>query len=132
MSIKGRAYIAGAYEHPTRKAPDSSVAQLHAHAPPGYRADQRKSKLEVRSEPILLKCVTSLAQILYHVFPVELNEMRKQEAVMQRGSPPSELAAVRIPPEVRDQRAHQQLLGETHACVRRHLERPQLHQAKPR
>ena len=32
MSIRGRAYIAGAYEHPTRKAPDSSVAQLHAAA----------------------------------------------------------------------------------------------------
>ena len=30
MSIKGQAYIAGAYEHPTRKAPDKSTAQLHA------------------------------------------------------------------------------------------------------
>ena len=30
MSIKGKAYIVGAYEHPTRKAPDKSVAQLHA------------------------------------------------------------------------------------------------------
>ncbi len=30
MSLKGKAYIAGAFEHPTRKAPDKSVAQLHA------------------------------------------------------------------------------------------------------
>jgi acetyl-CoA C-acetyltransferase len=39
MSIKGRAYIAGAYEHPTRKAPDSSLAQLHAEVALGALAD---------------------------------------------------------------------------------------------
>ena len=30
MSIKGKACIAGVYEHPTRKAADKSVFQLHA------------------------------------------------------------------------------------------------------
>ena len=30
MSIKDKAYIVGVYEHPTRKADDKSVAQLHA------------------------------------------------------------------------------------------------------
>jgi len=30
MSINGKAYIVGAYEHPTRKADNTSVAQLHA------------------------------------------------------------------------------------------------------
>ncbi len=39
MSIKGRAYIAGAYEHPTRKAPDKSLAQLHAEVALGALAD---------------------------------------------------------------------------------------------
>jgi acetyl-CoA C-acetyltransferase len=39
MSIKGGAYIAGAYEHPTRKAPDSSIAQLHAEVALGALAD---------------------------------------------------------------------------------------------
>ncbi len=39
MSIKGKAYIAGAYEHPTRKAPDKSVAQLHAEVAIGALAD---------------------------------------------------------------------------------------------
>jgi acetyl-CoA C-acetyltransferase len=29
MSIRGKAHIVGAYEHPTRLAPDKSVAQLH-------------------------------------------------------------------------------------------------------
>jgi acetyl-CoA C-acetyltransferase len=39
MSIKERAYIAGAYEHPTRKAPDASLAQLHAEVALGALAD---------------------------------------------------------------------------------------------
>ena len=30
MSIKGKAYIAGIYEHPTRLATDKTVMQLHA------------------------------------------------------------------------------------------------------
>ncbi len=30
MSVKGKAYITGAFEHPTRHAPDKTVAQLHA------------------------------------------------------------------------------------------------------
>jgi acetyl-CoA C-acetyltransferase len=29
MSIRGKACIIGAFEHPTRLAPDKSVAQLH-------------------------------------------------------------------------------------------------------
>ena len=34
MTIKGKAYIVGVFEHPTRKAPDKSVAQLHAEVAP--------------------------------------------------------------------------------------------------
>ncbi|QEZ42902.1 thiolase domain-containing protein [Cupriavidus oxalaticus] len=39
MSIKGKAYIVGAYEHPTRKAPDKTVAQLHAESAKGALED---------------------------------------------------------------------------------------------
>jgi acetyl-CoA C-acetyltransferase len=39
MTIKGKGYIAGAFEHPTRKAPDKSVAQLHAEVAIGALAD---------------------------------------------------------------------------------------------
>ncbi|MBV8575991.1 MAG: thiolase domain-containing protein [Acetobacteraceae bacterium] len=39
MSLKGKAYIAGAFEHPTRRAPDKSVAQLHAECARGALAD---------------------------------------------------------------------------------------------
>ena len=39
MTIRGKACIAGAYEHPTRKAPDNTVAQLHAECAQGALAD---------------------------------------------------------------------------------------------
>ena len=30
MTVRGKAYIAGIFEHPTRLAPDKTVAQPHA------------------------------------------------------------------------------------------------------
>ena len=39
MSIKGKAYIAGAFEHPTRRAETQSVAQLHAECAKGALED---------------------------------------------------------------------------------------------
>jgi acetyl-CoA C-acetyltransferase len=39
MSIKGKAYLVGAFEHPTRKAEDKSVAQLHAEVAKGALED---------------------------------------------------------------------------------------------
>ena len=39
MTIKGKAYVVGAYEHPTRHAPDKSIAQLHAEVAIGALAD---------------------------------------------------------------------------------------------
>ncbi len=47
MTIKNRAFIAGAYEHPTRKAPDKSVAQLHAECARGALADAGLTKDDV-------------------------------------------------------------------------------------
>src|SRR3712207_6943088 len=47
MSIKGRAYIAGAYEHPTRLARDKSVAQLHAESALGALRDAGLTKEDV-------------------------------------------------------------------------------------
>jgi acetyl-CoA C-acetyltransferase len=47
MTIKGRAYIAGAYEHPTRYAPDKSLAQLHAEVARGALADAGLRKEDV-------------------------------------------------------------------------------------
>src|SRR5258705_13844952 len=44
MSIKGKAYIMGAYEHPTRKAPDKSVPQIHAESAMGALKDAGLTK----------------------------------------------------------------------------------------
>lgn len=47
MSIKNRAYIAGAFEHPTRHAPDKSLVQLHAECAIGALADAGLSKNDI-------------------------------------------------------------------------------------
>jgi acetyl-CoA C-acetyltransferase len=47
MSIKGKAYLVGAYEHPTRKAEDKSVAQLHAEVAKGALEDAGLSRADV-------------------------------------------------------------------------------------
>jgi acetyl-CoA C-acetyltransferase len=47
MTIKGKAYIAGAYEHPTRKADDKSLAQLHAEVAKGALEDAGLGKDDV-------------------------------------------------------------------------------------
>src|ERR1700712_393441 len=47
MSIKGKAFIAGAFEHPTRKADDKSLAQLHAEVAKGALVDAGLSKDDV-------------------------------------------------------------------------------------
>lgn len=47
MSLYGRAYIVGAFEHPTRKAPHTSVAQLHAEVAHGALVDAGLTKDDV-------------------------------------------------------------------------------------
>ncbi len=47
MSIKGKAYIVGAYEHPTRRADDISVARLHAEVAKGALEDAGLSKSDI-------------------------------------------------------------------------------------
>ena len=47
MTINGKAYIAGIYEHPTRKADDKSLAQLHAEVAKGALEDAGLTKADV-------------------------------------------------------------------------------------
>src|SRR5688572_29136912 len=47
MTIKGKAYIAGACEHPTRKTDDKSLAQLHAEVARGALLDAGLTKDDV-------------------------------------------------------------------------------------
>ena len=47
MTIRGKARIAGAYEHPDRKIPDKSIAQVHAEVALGAVADAGLSLSDV-------------------------------------------------------------------------------------
>ncbi|MEI9992714.1 MAG: thiolase domain-containing protein [Rhizomicrobium sp.] len=47
MSIKGKAYVMGAFEHPTREAPDKSTPQLHAECMRGALADAGLTKDDI-------------------------------------------------------------------------------------
>ena len=47
MTIKRKAYIVGAFEHPTRLAMDKSVAQLHAECAKGALEDAGLTKDDV-------------------------------------------------------------------------------------
>jgi acetyl-CoA C-acetyltransferase len=47
MSIKGKAYVMGAFEHPTREAPDKSVAQLHVECARGALEDAGLKKDDI-------------------------------------------------------------------------------------
>src|SRR6201998_2112960 len=47
MTIKNKAYIVGIYEHPTRKAEDKSLAQLHAESAKGAIEDAGLSKSDI-------------------------------------------------------------------------------------
>ena len=47
MSIKGKAYVMGAFEHPTREAPDKSTPQLHAECMRGALADAGLKKDDI-------------------------------------------------------------------------------------
>ncbi len=47
MTLNGKAFIAGVYEHPTRKADDKSLAQLHAEVAKGALEDAGLTKDDV-------------------------------------------------------------------------------------
>ncbi|MDP9412670.1 MAG: thiolase domain-containing protein, partial [Pseudomonadota bacterium] len=47
MTIRNKAFVAGAFEHPTRLAPDKSTPQLHAESAAGALADAGLSLADV-------------------------------------------------------------------------------------
>jgi acetyl-CoA C-acetyltransferase len=49
VTIRGKAFIAGAYEHPDRKIPGKSIAQVHAEVAAGALADAGLSLADVDS-----------------------------------------------------------------------------------
>ena len=71
------------------------------------------------------------AQVGEHVEEILPDEMRQHEPVVQRRAPARQRPVQRIAPQPREDRADQQLLGEAHARVRRHLEAAELDQPEP-
>src|ERR1700679_2710202 len=59
------------------------VTQLQLDAARGDRANERKAKLEVGSEPFAAETISSSIEIAHHIFPVKLHEMGKHEAIVQ-------------------------------------------------
>ena len=85
-------------------------------------AHAREAELEVRREPRFLQGKPGLAHFVKHVLEVLLDEVRQHEAIVQLRAPAHQLRGVGRLPEAGDQAAEQQLLHQTHAGMRRHLE----------
>ena len=105
----------------------------HLHVDPAGREVPvlGKTEFEVRREPFPLQRIARGVLLLDHVREIVLDEIRQHESVMQLGAPAREaLGCVRRLPETRHEGPQQQLLRETHARVRRHLERAQLEQTE--
>ena len=95
-------------------------------------AEQREAEVQVRREPARRHRIAVLAELGQHAAEILLDEMRQHEAVVQLGAPALQSCRpVRGTPEARHQRTHQELLGEAHARMRRHLEGTQFEQAQP-
>ena len=104
---------------------------FHPHITLGKVSDAGETELKLRREPFHLKGIPSLAQVADDLAEIRLAEMRKHPPVVEVGSPAHQLLGVGLFPEGRDQPAQQQVLGQAHLRMRRHLESPHLHEAQP-
>src|SRR5262245_15827699 len=106
------------------------LPQFQLHSAVLHRSIEGKAKLALRLEPDRIEGVAGGSKVVEHVEKIPPDEMLEHEAVVQRRAPAYELAALRLAPEPGDQRAQQQLLRQTHARIRRHLERAKLDQTE--
>jgi hypothetical protein len=85
----------------------------------------------MRREPVELKRIARLAQVADDVLEIRLAKVREHPAVMDIRAPADEAVLVGLLPEFGDQAAQQQMLGEAHARMRRHLKGAHLDQPEP-
>ena len=86
----------------------------------------------MRREPVGVELVAECIELVDDIAQVVPHEVRQHEAVVQLGTPALQARRlVRLGPEARHQRTHQQLLRQAHARMRRHLESAHLEQAEP-
>ena len=76
----------------------------------------------MRPEPVLFEGEAGGNQIRDHVAKIFLHEMRQHEPIVQSRFPAHKAMLVGRPPNHGHERAHEQLLGQAHARMRRHLE----------
>ena len=108
-----------------------SLPQFEAYARMLDNTADRKTELALRLEPGLVEIVTGVFKIVQDLKEVVPDEVLEHVAVVQGRAPAHRLAVQRCAPEGSDQRAQQQLLGEAHARIGRHLERAEFDKAKP-
>ena len=94
-------------------------------------AAEREAELGLGLEPVGAHLEAVPAQIAQHVEEIGPDEVRQHEAVVQDRAPAGEFAGLRLRPVARDEGADQELLGERHARVGRHLEAAELDEAEP-
>ncbi len=94
------------------------------------RAEEREAELALSMKPFRIERIASGGEVIEHAEKVLPDEMLEHETVVQRGAPPHQRAALRHAPEPRDQGAQQQLLGQRHARIGRHLEGAEFDQAE--
>ena len=83
----------------------------------------------MRGKPFGAQRITGVVQFDDDVGEILLDKVRQHEAVVQLGAPAGEARRqIRLSPEAGDERAHEQLLDQAHARVRRHLKGAHLQQ----
>ncbi len=105
-------------------------AQLEGDVALGDVAEIGEAELEVGLEPLGPDRQPVVDEIAADVLEVAPEIVRQHEPVVQPGAEADQRPAVGLLPEPGDQGAQDQLLGEAHPGVRRHLEGAELDQAQ--
>ena len=102
------------------------LAELEADAAPDHRASGGKSKFKMGREPLHLQREPRFSQVADYIRKILRDKMREHKPVVDFRAPPDEAMPVGLLPEPGHERAQEQLLGEAHPLMRRHLERAEL------
>src|SRR5947209_15500583 len=97
------------------------LAEFELHAAMLDRAAEREAEFALRLEPDGIELVAGIAEIAEHAQEILPDEVRQHEMIVQCRSPSHERAVLRLAPEPRKQRAHEQLLRKAHPRIRRHF-----------
>ncbi|MNE46026.1 hypothetical protein D3C80_1403460 [compost metagenome] len=107
------------------------LAQLQFNTVDCVIAHFGETKLQVRGKPLGTQGEARGVELDQNVGKILLDKVRQHEAVMQRRAPACQaFGCIGLAPEPRHQRPQQQLLGQTHARVRRHFKGAQFQQAQ--